>query len=150
MKNAILLIICVLSAASLSTAEPNIAAAKEEIGAILDQQVEAWNRGDLEAFMETYWKSENLTYFSGGTPRNGWQATLDRYVRTYQSEKSEMGFLEFKSIDVEILGPDSAFVRGQWHLERKKLEDIGGLFTLVLKEFPEGWKIIHDHSSSSE
>lgn len=119
-----------------------------EIRQVLDIQVQAWNKGDLEAFMLTYWDSEKLSYFSGGQPLRGRTELLSRYRGTYQSEESEMGILTFSGIEISRLGGEFALARGQWHLERKKLDNVEGLFTLVLKKFPDGWKIIHDHSSS--
>ena len=119
-----------------------------EIRAVLDRQVEAWNRRDLETFMAGYWNSPSLSFYSGGTKTAGWKETLDRYRLTYQSEGREMGQLDFTDIQIEMLGPDSAFVRGRWHLKMKSSEP-GGLFTLIFRRLPEGWKIIHDHTGSS-
>ena len=150
MNKRIVVFFCALFALVVTASASGDSGEEAAIHAVLNQQVNAWNSGNLEAFMETYWKSEDLTYFSGGTPRNGWKSTLERYIKTYQSEESEMGYLTFRSIDVEILGPESALVKGEWFLKREKLDDIGGLFTLILKKFPDGWKIIHDHSSSSQ
>jgi len=121
---------------------------EDKILKILDQQAEAWNREDLDAFMETYWNSEKLTYYSGNQPRSGWKATLERYRVTYQVPGAEMGRLEFDNSEVILLGPEAAMIKGRWHLARKRQGDLDGLFTLVLRRFPEGWKIIHDHSSS--
>ena len=126
----------------------NMAPEESEIRQVLDIQVLAWNEGDLEAFILTYRDSENLTYFSGGHPLRGRTELLSRYRRTYQSEESEMGILTFSSIEINLMGDEFALARGQWHLERKTLDNVEGLFTLVLKKFPDGWKIIHDHSSS--
>lgn len=116
------------------------------IRALLNAQVEAWNRGDLEGFMAGYWASEQLTFFSGGSKTRGWQATLDRYRKSYQSEGAEMGHLEFVDLDIQLLGPNSALVRGGWQL-RTLTGEQGGLFTLVLRKTSRGWKIIHDHTS---
>jgi beta-aspartyl-peptidase (threonine type) len=117
------------------------------IRAVLDAQVAAWNKGDLEGFMKGYWASPELTFFSGGQRTQGWQATLERYRKRYQAEGQEMGKLTFSDLQIELLGPDSAFVRGRWQLERKK-DRPGGLYTLIFKRFPEGWRIVHDHTSS--
>ena len=117
-----------------------------EIRAVLDSQVEAWNRHDLEGFMEGYWKSQDLTFFSTGTPRAGWEETIAGYRSRYQSEGHEMGHLEFSDLRVEMLGPHAAFVRGHWHLTFTS-GSAGGLFTLVFRKVPEGWRIIHDHTS---
>lgn len=121
--------------------------AEKAIRRVLDDQVAAWNRGDLPGFMEGYWKSEKLSFFAGGARTRGWQATLDRYRKKYQGEGREMGKLAFKDLDVELLGAESALVKGAWHLTLKK-EAAGGLFTLVFRKLPEGWRIVHDHTSS--
>jgi beta-aspartyl-peptidase (threonine type) len=129
-------------------AEPPPKAAEEAVRGVLDAQVEAWNKGDLEGFMKGYWKSPELSFFSGGERARGWQATLDRYRKRYQSEGQEMGKLSFSDLQVEVLGTDAAFVRGRFELERKK-DKPTGQFTLIFKRMPEGWRIVHDHTSSS-
>jgi beta-aspartyl-peptidase (threonine type) len=113
---------------------------------VLDSQVAAWNKGDLEGFMAGYWNSPQLSFFSGKERRHGWQDTLKRYRDRYQSEGREMGKLSFSEIEIEALGPNTAWVRGRWKLETTK-ETPGGLFTLIFKKFPEGWRIVHDHTS---
>ncbi len=124
-----------------------IPAPEDAIRAVLDAQAAAWNRGDLEGFMSGYWSSPDLTFFSAATRTQGWQATLDRYRKRYQSEGQEMGKLTFSEVQVETIGPDAALVRGRWQLERNK-DRPGGLFTLIFKRLPEGWRIVHDHTSS--
>jgi beta-aspartyl-peptidase (threonine type) len=119
----------------------------KEIRAVLDRQVEAWNRRDLEAFMQGYWHSPNLTFYSGGTTVSGWEETLGRYRNRYQSAGAEMGTLVFSDLKVELLGPSAAFVRGQFHLKMSSGES-SGLFTLTFRKFADGWKIIHDHTST--
>jgi ketosteroid isomerase-like protein len=114
---------------------------------LLDQQA-AWNRGDLEAFMAGYWHSPELTFFSGGSERHGWDDTLARYRQRYQGEGREMGRLTFDDLRVDPVAPDAAYVRGRWQVVTSK-ETLGGLFTLVFRKFPEGWRIVHDHTSSS-
>jgi beta-aspartyl-peptidase (threonine type) len=114
---------------------------------LLDQQA-AWNRGDLEAFMGGYWHSPDLTFFSGGSERHGWDDTLARYRQRYQGEGREMGRLTFDDLRVEVVAPDVAYVRGRWQVVTSK-ETLGGLFTLIFRKFPEGWRIVHDHTSSS-
>ncbi len=119
-----------------------------EIQKLLQLQVAAWNRGDLDAFMVGYLHSPELTFFSNDSEAHGWQATLDRYKQRYQGEGRSMGQLDFKELRVEMLGPDAAFVRGQWHLKMPDGKEPQGMFTLVMRKFPgEGWKIVHDHSS---
>jgi beta-aspartyl-peptidase (threonine type) len=113
---------------------------------VLDRQVDAWNKRDLEGFMEGYWKSGDLTFFSTGTPRAGWEETIAGYRSRYQSEGHEMGHLEFSDLRIEMLGPRAAFVRGRWHLTFTS-GSAGGLFTLIFRKLPGGWRIIHDHTS---
>jgi beta-aspartyl-peptidase (threonine type) len=138
----------VLLAGTLApAAEPAAPTAEEAIRRVLDAQVEAWNKGDLEKFMEGYWNSPELTFFSAGNRTQGWQATLDRYRKRYQSEGQEMGKLSFSDLRVEVLAPDAAFVRGRFQLVRSK-DRPTGLFTLVFRRLPEGWRIVHDHTSS--
>jgi beta-aspartyl-peptidase (threonine type) len=110
-------------------------------------QVEAWNRGDLEGFMQGYWNSPDLTFFSGTTVTRGWAPTLARYKQRYQSESREMGKLEFQDLDIDLLSRRSAVVTGKWQLTMKSGQTPHGLFTLVLKRMSEGWRIVHDHTS---
>jgi beta-aspartyl-peptidase (threonine type) len=116
---------------------------------VLSDQQAAWNRQDLETFMAGYWNSPELTFFSGARESKGWQAALERYRTTYQSAGHAMGHLEFANLRVEMLGADAAFVRGEFHLAMPDGKTPHGLFTLVLRKFPEGWKIVHDHSAGN-
>ena len=122
-------------------------AAAVAIRKVIDDQQTAWNRHDLEAFMTGYWNSPDLTFFSGAHESKGWQAAIDRYKKNYQGAGHEMGKLEFANLRIEILGPEAAFVRGEFHLIMSDGKTPHGLFTLVFRKFPDGWKIIHDHSS---
>jgi beta-aspartyl-peptidase (threonine type) len=117
---------------------------------VLHQQQEAWNRHDLEGFMAGYWNSAELTFFSAGKEQDGWQATMDRYLAKYASPGHEMGKLEFSDLRVQVLSQDAAFVRGSWRLTMADGKKPHGLFTLVFRKFPEGWKIVHDHTSAAE
>jgi beta-aspartyl-peptidase (threonine type) len=121
---------------------------KTSVEKVLRTQQDAWNRRDLEAFMSGYWNSPDLTFFSGAQRTSGWQAALDRYRRVYQSEGKEMGKLEFSNLQIEPLSGDGAFVRGAWHLTTSDGKNPHGLFTLVFRKFPDGWKIIHDHTAA--
>jgi ketosteroid isomerase-like protein len=116
---------------------------------VLTQQQTAWNHHDLEAFMSGYWDSPGLTFF-GAKKTSGWQSTLDHYRKTYQGEGRDMGKLEFSDLQIEELSPNAAFVRGSWKLLMSDGKTPHGLFTLVFRKFPDGWKIIHDHSSAEE
>ena len=117
---------------------------------VMETQRQAWNQHDLEGFMRGYWNSPDLTFFSGGNEAHGWQAALDRYRKNYQSQGREMGKLEFSNLRVEQLAPDAAFVRGKYHLTMSDGKTPHGLFTLIFRKFPDGWKIVHDHSSAAE
>jgi uncharacterized protein (TIGR02246 family) len=135
---------------SLANAAPVTPSSVDAIRAVLDNQVVAWNRGDLDSFMAGYWKDDRLTFFSGDTITKGWQATYDRYRKRYQSEGREMGKLEFRRVDVEMAGPDAAFVRGEWHLTMKNGKSPHGLFTLIFRRVDGQWRIVHDHTSTAE
>jgi uncharacterized protein (TIGR02246 family) len=117
---------------------------------VLRTQQEAWNHHDLEGFMTGYWRSPDLTFFSEGKEQDGWDATIERYLAKYASPGLEMGKLEFSGLRVEVLSQDSAFVRGSWKLTMSDAKTPHGLFTLVFRKFPEGWKIVHDHTSAAE
>jgi beta-aspartyl-peptidase (threonine type) len=148
-RNALVImsIAVLLTPETLPAEEPTSGAdAAKAIRRVLDQQVAAWNKGDLEAFMVGYWKSPDLTFSSGKQMLRGWQATLDRYRKRYQSDGHEMGKLSFSELQIELLGPESAYVRGRWQLVTSK-ELLGGLFTLIFKKIPGGWRIVHDHTS---
>jgi beta-aspartyl-peptidase (threonine type) len=124
--------------------------AQGAIRQVLDKQVEAWNRQDLDAFMQGYWHSPQLTFFSGATENRGWDAALERYRKAYQSEGRKMGKLAFSDLQIESLGPAAAFVRGSFQLTMPDGKQPHGIFTLVFRKFPEGWRIIHDHTCAAE
>ncbi len=142
--------IVVLAIVSLTNAAPATSTPTEAVRAVLDAQVAAWNRGDLDGFMAGYWKDEKLTFFSGDTITRGWQATMDRYRKRYRSEGREMGKLEFLGVEIEMLAGDAAVVRGRWHLTMKDGRTPNGLFTLVVRRMNGDWRIIHDHTSAAE
>lgn len=120
-----------------------------EVSRLLTLQQQAWNRGDLTGFMEGYWNSSQLTFFSGANWLQGWGEALQRYQSRYQGTGKEMGQLDFTDLRIQILGPEAAFVRGRWHLTFKNGDQRGGLFTLVLKKISGQWRIIHDHTSAA-
>jgi len=132
--------------AGSATPDDSRAAIQHVIGA----QQEVWNHHDLEAFMTGYWNSPELTFFSGAKEHDGWQATMDRYRATYTSGGHEMGKLEFSNLRIELLGSEAGFVLGEWHLTMSDGKTPHGLFTLVFRKFPDGWKIVHDHTSAAE
>jgi len=119
-----------------------------EISELINGQADAWNDGDLDRFMSVYWKSESLTFASGGNITRGWDATIDRYRKRYPDKKT-MGQVAFT--DLEFLRLDQAAfqVLGVWNLHRD-IDPIGGRFTLVFRKQSDGWKIVHDHTSMLE
>jgi beta-aspartyl-peptidase (threonine type) len=141
-----LLLICLLATAHAQSTK----SANDAVEQVLRTQQDAWNRRDLEGFMNGYWKSPDLTFFSGGQHTSGWQGALDRYRRIYQGEGKEMGTLEFSHLQIEPLGDEAAFVRGEYHLTMSNGKAPHGLFTLIFRKFPEGWKIVHDHTAAAD
>lgn len=119
-----------------------------EITEIILAGVEGWNQGDIEEFMGQYWQSDDLRFASGGTVSFGWRTVLDRYENRYP-DRQAMGHLVFSDLDVRLLGAEAALAFGRWTLEREG-DAPTGLFTLVLRRLPEGWRIVHDHTSSAE
>ena len=130
---------------SLSTAEDEV-----EILALLDRQVTAWNSGDIETFMaEGYLPSPELSFYSGDSITRGFDEVLARYRQRYLSEGAEMGQLTFADLTAELLGPDTALVRGRWRLDLSDGKTPNGLFSLILRRTTSGWRIAHDHTSSA-
>jgi ketosteroid isomerase-like protein len=113
--------------------------------AVLTEQQSAWNRGDVVAFMKGYWNSPELTFAGSSGITRGFEPVMARYRKNYPDQKA-MGQLDFSDLEVHALGKDAALVLGRWHLKRDSGE-LGGIFTLVFQRFPEGWRIIHDHTS---
>jgi len=123
---------------------------RSSVEQVLRNQQDAWNRHDLDSFMAGYRNSKDLTFFSGAQRTSGWQGALDRYRKNYQNDGKEMGRLEFRALQIEPLGDNAAFVRGEYHLTMSDGKTPHGLFTLIFRRFPEGWKIVHDHTAAAE
>ncbi|HKM91308.1 MAG TPA: DUF4440 domain-containing protein [Candidatus Acidoferrales bacterium] len=116
-----------------------------EIRSLLDGQAADWNRGDLNGFLAGYWNSDQTAFAGSQGILHGWQALLERYRKTYPDRRA-MGTLAFSGLEITPLCPDAALVLGKWHLEREA-GPTGGVFSLVLRRFPGGWRIIADHTS---
>jgi ketosteroid isomerase-like protein len=142
---SVLIVSCLVGTTFGDDATP--ADPKASIQKVLDDQVTAWNKRDLDGFMAGYWKSDKLTFYSGKDITSGWKSTLERYRKKYQGEGKEMGKLSFKDVNLQMLGIDHALVTGRWQLELTK-EKVGGLFTLIMHKKDAGWRIVHDHTSS--
>lgn len=134
----------ILSAISVS-AQGKDEKTKAAIKKVMDEQTAAWNRGDIEGFMQGYWNSPEMMFVSGDSMTKGWQPTLDRYKKSYDS-KARMGVLTFSELEITLTGKDSAVVFGRFTLVREK-DKPTGLFTLNFRKFKDGWKIILDHTS---
>ncbi|MDB5153229.1 MAG: nuclear transport factor 2 family protein [Mucilaginibacter sp.] len=139
MKKLILSCLMLLSSCLLFSQD------KEAIMKVLETQRQAWNRGDIESYMQGYWKSDSLIFVGKTAPVYGWQSTLDRYKKSYLG-KAAMGQLTFDIIQVKVLDDSNAFVLGGWHLQREK-DAPGGYFTLWFRKINGEWKIVCDHTS---
>ena len=135
-----------LQNSSLGVPSDGREADQKAIKAVLEAQQSAWNRGDVDAFLVGYWHSSELTFSGSSGVARGWDGVLARYKKNYP-DRAAMGQLDFSDLEFRFLGPDSAMVFGRWHLKREQ-DELGGVFTLVWQRFPDGWKIIHDHTSS--
>jgi len=115
------------------------------IRAVMDAQRDAWNRGDIEGYMDGYERSEKTVFVSGDNVTRGWQTVLERYKKSYDT-REKMGVLTFSDLEITLLGTDSASVLGRWSLKRAK-DEPHGRFTLIFKRTSKGWRIVHDHTS---
>lgn len=129
-------------------AQGNSSDPQQEIQVVLNQQIEAWNRGDLEGFMAGYWKSPDLIYFSNKTKVRGWQTLLDRYRQLFQSPNAgKMGKLSLPEEEIVMLGRDGAIVWGTYLVRTSDGKTRGGLYILAMRKLPEGWRTVYDRTS---
>ena len=147
MKKVLFVIAACVLVFNLSAKEALKEKKKQAISALLEKQVSAWNDGDLERYMETYWKSEDLVFVGSHGPTYGWQATLDGYKKGYPDKKT-MGHLDFKILDISKIDKNTVFVIGRFELTRE-IGDVAGHFTLVIQKKDGAWRIISDHSSAA-
>jgi ketosteroid isomerase-like protein len=122
------------------------AAEQRQIEAVIEPQRQAWNRGDLPAYMEGYARTPRLTFTSGGKIRRGWDETLAAYQKRYGGNRAGMGQLAFEVLDVAPVGAGAAVVLGRWRLRDTPAAG-SGVFSVVLEQRPEGWRIVHDQTS---
>jgi ketosteroid isomerase-like protein len=148
MKQARFRILMISLGAILAVFGTTKAAAPDPIRAVLDAQAVAWNRGDIDGFMEGYARSPKTTFVSGDEVTRGWQTVRDRYAKKYDS-REKMGTLTFSGVEITPLGDDAAVALGSWSLQRKN-DQPHGKFTLLFRRLPEGWRIVMDHTSAAE
>src|SRR5437870_3820707 len=117
------------------------------IRAVLDAQAAAWNRGDIEGYMNGYDRSPKTEFVGGDSITRGWQEVLDRYKKRYDT-REKMGTLTFSDLGITMLSKDAALVLGRWRLKRAN-DEPHGTFTLLFRKRKAGWRIVHDHSSSA-
>ena len=145
MKRSVLLCLAILSAAVagvvLADATDGDA---DDIGAVLDAQVRGWNERGVDAFMEAYWRSPDMTFHSGTDRVEGWETLRGRYRARYEGKRR--GELAFEDVRVVMLAADAAYATGKWRVTTGG-EVATGLFTLVFRRFDDGWRIVHDHTS---
>ena len=118
----------------------------QTIRKVLDDQTAAWNHGDTQSFMTGYWNSDQTEFVGAGGILRGYATVLARYRKSYP-DKDAMGQLSFTNLQIQMLSTDSAYVLGEFHLQRKS-DNPSGVFTLVVRKFPDGWKIVHDHTTA--
>src|SRR5580765_3537181 len=139
---AILMLSLSTTAIAQTAAETKSRAA---IRAVLDAQAAAWNRGDIDGYMDGYDRSPNTEFVSGDRINRGWQAVLDRYKKSYDT-REKMGTLSFSDLEITVLSKDAALVLGRWRLQRAS-DEPHGTFTLLFRKTKAGWRIVHDHTS---
>jgi ketosteroid isomerase-like protein len=128
-------------------AQTNDEKTKTDIRAVLDAQAAAWNRGDVEGYMDGYDRSPQTEFVGGDSITRGWQQVLDRYKEKYDT-REKMGTLTFSDLEINLVSKDAALVLGRWRLKRAN-DEPHGTFTLLFRKTKAGWRIVHDHSSSA-
>ena len=149
MQTSLTLPICcyILIAAIVSAAPEQPSNSVAEIQSVLTNQQDAWNRGDIDGFMNGYAQSASTVFVSEDEVTRGWETVRERY-RVKYSDRAKMGTLTFSEVEVTMLSPDAAVVLGHWQLKRAN-DEPHGRFTLIFKRLPEGWRIVHDHTSAA-
>jgi len=140
MKNVLLFLFMLLTLRSTAQSNDELA-----IKQALNEQIEAWNKGDIERFMKTYWENDSLMFIGKGGIKYGWNNTLNNYKRNYPDTVA-MGKLSFNILKISQLSPEYIYVVGKWHLQRG-IGDLGGHYDLLFRKINGRWVIIADHSS---
>lgn len=142
MKKISILVFCFLAFTSFSIAQDKDI---EQVTSLMAQQEADWNRGDIDAFMEVYWKSEKLQFIGAKGITYGWDQTLANYKKAYPDQEA-MGILHFEIKSIEKLSKKVIMLAGSWELEKEGTNP-GGHFLLVWKKIKGKWKIVADHTS---
>lgn len=147
---AVIVAVAFWSAAAAGGDDTGATGAAAEIRAVLEEQVAAWNRGDIPGYMAGFWNSEETRYVSGATVVMGWRSTLERYQRRYDTAEKR-GVLSYSDYDIRVLSATHAFVFCTWHLERGEAAggSVGGAVTKLFRNTAEGWKVVHNHVASN-
>jgi ketosteroid isomerase-like protein len=138
---------CTLMAITVFAAAEQTANALTQIRSVLQAQQDAWNRGDIDGFMNGYARSASTVFISEDRIRRGWQTVRDRYRKKYSS-RAKMGTLTFSDLEITLVSSDSAVTSGRWKLKRAN-DRPHGRFTLILRRLPEGWRVVYDHTSAA-
>ena len=138
---------CIFMAIPVFAAPEQTADTLTQIRSVLQAQQDAWNRGDIDGFMNGYARSASTVFISEDTITSGWQTVRDRYRKKYSS-RSKMGTLTFSDLEINVVSADAALVLGRWRLKRAS-DEPHGTFTLLFRKTKAGWRIVHDHSSSA-
>jgi ketosteroid isomerase-like protein len=147
LARAVAIASCILMATNISAAAARAPNAVVQIRSVLRAQQDAWNRGDIDGFMNGYARSASTVFISEDSVRRGWETVRARYRQKY-SDRAKMGTLSFSDIEINLLSSDAAVVLGRWSLERAT-DRPHGRFTLIFRRLPEGWRIVHDHTSAA-
>jgi uncharacterized protein (TIGR02246 family) len=151
MKRALLCTIVItfmlIHISAVNAQGPSDAKQIASIRAVIDAQRDAWNKGDIEGYMDGYDRSDHTVFVSGDSVTHGWNTVLERYKKNYDT-REKMGELSFSDLEITMLSKDSAVVLGRWQLKRSK-DEPHGRFTLIFKKTNRGWRIVHDHTSSA-
>ncbi|MGN6399476.1 MAG: YybH family protein [Flavisolibacter sp.] len=142
MKAKLLFFLVFFSISFLSRAQSKD---EQQIRRLLATQTESWNRGDIEGFMQTYWKSDSLMFIGKSGVNWGWQQTLNNYKKSYP-DTAAMGKLSFDILQVKKLSDEYYYVVGKWMLQRT-IGDLSGHYDLLLRKIKGNWVIVADHSS---
>jgi hypothetical protein len=139
-------IISIIVTSCKPSANQSLEEIKTEITKVMDAQETSWNEGNMEEYMQGYWKSDSLRFLSNNRLTFGWEQQLANYKKGYP-DQSTMGKLKFEIISIEKLGDEAALVIGTYNLERLEIEDAFGYYSLIWKKKNNRWLIVFDHSS---